>query len=86
MRLPWLHRLMLFSFQAMVMLFDKEDARVVKKMVKLFKAFTLSNIVTPDQFTSVRRYIDKLYKHKDSLPPHNRTSPNHGIPCRCLGI
>jgi hypothetical protein len=36
------------------MLLDKEDARVGKKMVKLFKAFTLSNIVTPDQFTSVR--------------------------------
>ena len=35
------------------MLLDKEDARVGKRMVKLFKAFTLSNIVTPDQFTSV---------------------------------
>ncbi|CAB3980331.1 programmed cell death 4-like [Paramuricea clavata] len=73
-------------YEAMVMLFDKEDARVVKKMVKLFKAFTLSNIVTPDQFISVRRYIDKLYKHKDSRKPHNHTSPNHGIPYRCLGI
>ena len=47
------HPFMLFLFQAIVLLFDKEDARVGKKMVKLFKAFSLSNIVKPDQFISV---------------------------------
>ena len=47
------HTSLLFSFQAIVLLFEKEDARVGKKMVKLFKAFTLTNIVTPDQFISV---------------------------------
>lgn len=44
---------MLLSLQAIVMLFDKEDAKVGQKMVNLFKAFSQSNIVTPDQFNSV---------------------------------
>ena len=52
-------------FQAIVMLLDKEDERVGKKMVKLFKAFTLSNIVTPHQFTSVCwKYIVHSSLHK----------------------
>ncbi|XP_028412891.1 programmed cell death protein 4-like [Dendronephthya gigantea] len=51
-------------YEAMVILLDKEDQRVGKKMVKLFKAFTLSNIVTPDQFTSG---FERIYRSMEDL-------------------
>lgn len=51
-------------YEAIVMVVELEAPRVVKQMVKLFKSFCATNVVTPDQFISG---FERVFRSMDDL-------------------